>query len=42
MGYTRVCLLEEKNWGLENGDHVAEMDKVKVVTVEPLIFNIVD
>jgi hypothetical protein len=42
MGYTRVCLLEEKHRGLEDGDHVAEVDKVKVVAIEPLIFNVVD
>ena len=38
----RVYLLEECYWRFENGDHVAEVDEVKVIAVEPLVFYIVD
>ena len=38
----RVYLLEECYGRFENGDHVAEMDEVEVIAVEPFVFYIVD
>lgn len=37
----RVYLLEEGYRRFEDRDHVAEMNKVKVIAVEPFVFDIV-